>query len=137
MNTRLIGARTALVSGSSAWILGRILRSPDVRRVLAHPPAWIEHGDLADTVMAIDQAARAFEVSLTASERGNEAPLGAVMPESDPAWTVRRAADFLGLSERRTQELAAQLGGHKIGRQWIFAGPALHHERERRRQRAA
>jgi excisionase family DNA binding protein len=123
MNTRLIGAQTALVSGPSAWILSRILRSPDVRRILANPPAWIERGDLADTVMAIDQAGKAFEVALSALERGNEAPLSAVMPQSE--FTTRQAAERLGLSQRRVQELAALLGGRRVGRQWRLPEAAV------------
>jgi hypothetical protein len=116
MNTRLIGAQTALVSGSPAWLLARILRSPDVKRVLTHPPVWVERGHLTDTINAIDQAAKAFETALTAFERGNETPLGAVAGQSD--WTTREAASHLGMSQRRVQELAAALGGRRVGREW-------------------
>jgi excisionase family DNA binding protein len=123
MSTRLIGARTALVSGSTAWLLSRILRSPAVKRLLAHPPAWIERGDLADTINAVDQAGKAFEVALSALERGNEAPLSAMVPQSE--FTTRQAAERLGLSQRRVQELATLLGGRRVGRQWRLPEAAV------------
>jgi excisionase family DNA binding protein len=115
-NGRLIGAQTALVAGSSAWLLARILRSPDVRRVLTHPPVWVERGDLTDTINAIDQAAKAFETALTALERGKTATLSAGTAQSE--LTTREAANHLGMSQRRVQELAAALGGRRVGREW-------------------
>lgn len=122
-NGRLIGADTALVAGGPAWLISRMLASPHVARLLNHPPAWIERGHLTDTVMAIDLAARAFEVSLTAPERGNEAPLGAVAGQSD--WTTREAANYLGMSQRRVQELAGALGGRRVGREWRLPAAAV------------
>jgi hypothetical protein len=128
----------ALVHGSSAWLLSRILASPGVAAVVKNLPQWVDRVELAATIAAIHKAAQRFDTASSAAhEREDAALLGAVMPESGPDWTVRRAADFLGLSERRTQELAAQLGGRKIGRQWIFDDLAVRHEHERRRQAAA
>jgi hypothetical protein len=125
----------AVVTGGPAWLVSRVLRSPNVARLLDQPPAWIERDDLTATVTAIHLAGRAFEVSLTAPKRGNETTASAVMPES--GWTTKRAADYLGLSPRRLQERATEFGGRKVGRQWIFDEMALRHEHARRRQRAA
>jgi hypothetical protein len=45
----------ALVHGSSAWLLGRILASPGVATVLRNPPGWVDRAELAATVAAIHQ----------------------------------------------------------------------------------
>lgn len=109
----------AVISGGPVWLLSRILRSPDVARVLGCPPSWIERDALADTVTAIHLAARAFEVSLAAPERGETATLSAVVPHSAADWTTREAAEHLRMSQRRVQELAAaELGGRLVGREW-------------------
>jgi len=127
----------ALVRGSSSWLLSRILASPGVATVVDNPPRWVDRAELAATIAAIHTAARRFDTASAAHEREDAALLGAVTPQLDPAWTVRRAADFLGLSERRVQERAAELGGRKVGRQWILDEVAVRQEYQRRRQRAA
>lgn len=129
----------ALVRGSSAWLLSRILASPGVAAVVNNSPQWVDRAELAATIAAIHTAAQRFDTASAALEREDAAPLGAVMPQSDRdrEWTVRRAADFLGLSTRRVQERAVELGGRKVGRQWIFDAAAVHHEHEKRRQVAA
>jgi hypothetical protein len=128
----------ALVRGSSAWLLSRIVASPGVTTVLNNPPGWVDRTELAATIAAIHKAARGFDTASAAPERDTATALGAVMPESDLlGWTVRRAADFLGLSDRRVQEMAPELGGRRVGRQWLLDEVAVHHEGERRRHRAA
>lgn len=127
----------ALVHGSSAWLLSRILASPGVATVVSNPPGWVDRAELAATIAAIHTAASRFDTASSAAhEREDAALLGAVTPQLDPAWTVRRAADYLGLSDRRVQELAAELGGRRVGRAWILDEVAVR-EYERRRQRAA
>lgn len=126
----------AVVTGGPALLLSRILRSPNVATVLRNPPGWVDRGALAATVEAIHRAARRFESASAALEREDATVVGAVMPESDAGWTTRRAADYLGLSPRRVQERAAEFGGRKVGRQWIFDELAVR-QYERRRQVAA
>lgn len=109
-------ASAALVVGGPAWLLNRILRSPDVARVLDHPPSWIDRAELAATVTAINQAARVFEAAPSAFERGNRPTPGAATAESE--WTTREAANHLCLSQRRVQEIAAELGGTQRERRW-------------------
>jgi hypothetical protein len=119
MVDKLISAPSAVISGGAAWLINRVLSSPDVARVLDNPPIWIERGDIADAVTAIDQAARAFAASQSAPRRGKMTTLGAVVPDFD--WTTNQAAEFLEISQRRVQEIAGELGGQRVGqRQWLL-----------------
>jgi hypothetical protein len=126
----------ALVSDSPALLFSRILRSPNVATVLRNPPIWVDHAALASTVEAIHTAARRFDAASAALKREDAAVLGAVMPQSDRdgEWTVRRAADFLGLAQRTVQERAAELGGRKVGRQWLLQETAVRQEHEKRKR---
>jgi hypothetical protein len=126
----------ALVRGSAAWLLSRILASPGVATVVNNPPRWVDRVALAATVAAIHTAARRFDTASAACEREDATVLGAVALESNPEWTVRRAAGYLKISERRTQELAAKLGGRKIGRQWLLEETAVRQEHEKRKRTA-
>lgn len=95
MEPRFIAEPSAVIGGSAAWLLSRVLRSPDIRRVLESPPSWIERDAVADAVHAIDPAARAFVASQPAPERGKMTTLGAVVPESE--WSTHQAAEYLGI----------------------------------------
>jgi excisionase family DNA binding protein len=129
---KLISEPSAIIGGSAAWLLSRVLRSPDIRRVLDNPPGWIERGDITAMVTAVDLAARAFVASQPAPRRGKMTPLGAVVPESE--WSTRQAAEYLGISRRRVQELAEELGGQRVGqRQWLLPEIAVR-EYERRKK---
>jgi hypothetical protein len=132
MEPRFISAPSAIIGGSAAWLLSRLLRSPDIRRVLDNPPSWIERGDIADAVTAINKAAKAFVASQPAPTRGQMATLGAVVSESE--WTTHQAAEYLGISQRRVQEIAPELGGQRVGqRQWLLPEIAVR-EYERRKK---
>lgn len=134
MTTGRYVEHAAIVSGGAAWLLSRILRSPAVAKLTGNPPAWLDRSEISATVNAIHHAAKAFEVASTAHERENATVVGAVDAQSDPTpeWTVSRAADHLRLSPRRVQELAPELGGRRVGRQWILNELAV---REYRRWR--
>lgn len=127
----------ALVCGSSALLLSRILRSANVATVVSNPPGWVDRADLHAQVAAIHRAAEAFETASSAHERESATPLGAVTAELDTGWPVRRAATYLGLSPRRVQELAPELGGRRAGRrQWVLDPVAVRHEKKRRAEAA-
>jgi hypothetical protein len=132
--SRFIGYPAAVVSGGPAWLLSKILRSTSVAKVISHPPVWLDHAELTATVAAIHQAAKAFAMTATAPERETAALTCAVTLESNPEWTVRKAADYLQLSRRRVQELASQLGGRRIGRQWILDEVAVREFARKRRE---
>lgn len=138
MTTSRYVEHAAVVSGAPAWLLSRILRSPNVATVVNNAPRWIDHAELNATVEAIHGAAKAFQMASAARERENATVPGAVTAESDdPGWTVRRAAAYLGLSPRRVQELAPELGGRRVGRrQWVLDSAAVRHEHQRRNEAA-
>jgi hypothetical protein len=46
-------------------------------------------------------------------------------PQEQPTVTIPNAAEQLELSERQTRRLAPQLGGKKIGGQWLVSQTAL------------
>jgi hypothetical protein len=127
----------ATVCNSPALLLSKILRSPNVSTVLSNAPSWVDRADLHAQVAAIHRAAAAWKSRSTALEREDADVVGAVMPESAPGWTTKRAADHLGMSQRRVQELAPELGGTRLGREWRIPEVAVHREYEKRRQRTA
>jgi hypothetical protein len=137
MDSRFISEPSAVISGPAAWLLARLLRSPDVARVLACPPSWIERGQVIDMVTTVDLAARAFEASITAPKRGESTSLGAVVAHSAADWTTKETAEFLTISVRRAQELAPDLGGRRAGRQWRIPATAVRAYEQRKAKRAA
>lgn len=137
MNSNFISEPRAVIGGPAAWLLARILASPDVARVLACPPSWIQRGQVIDMVTAVDLAARAFEASQTAPGRGEKAHLGAAVAQSAADWTTREMAEYLRISVRRAQELAADLGGRRIGRQWLIPAAGVRAYEQRKVERAA
>lgn len=113
----------ALLSGPAALVVSRVLHSPNVVTVLADLPRWLQRyrSEIHAAVEAVHRAARAYESGVAALEREDVVVSGAVRAHSDQHWTTRQAADHLRLSRRRVQELAsAELGGRKVGRQWLF-----------------
>jgi hypothetical protein len=133
VTVRFIELPAAVVTGGPAWLLSRILRSPSVATVISLPPIWVNQAELTATITAIHRAAKAFDTMATAPERETATLTCAVTLESNSEWTVRKAADYLGLSQRRVQELASQLGGRRVGRQWILEEVAVREFARRRR----
>ena len=120
MEPRFISAPSAVISGPAAWLLSRLLSSPDNRRVLDNPPTWIERDAVADAITAIHLAGRAFVTPQAALERGKTATVGAAVADSTVNWTTQQTASYLRISVRRTQELAPELDGVRVGRQWLI-----------------
>lgn len=112
----------AVLSGPAALVVSRVLSSPNVVKVLSGLPPWLApyRSEISAAVQAIHRAAKAFETAATAPGRDTATVVGAVTLDSNSEWTVRKAADYLGLSRRRVQELAGQLGGRRVGRLWIL-----------------
>jgi len=106
-----------------------------VSNVLNRPPVGIERGELADTLTAIEQAGLTREATCAAFERGNKTTVSADVADCHSEWTTAEAAGYLQLSQRRVQEIAADLGGQLVGRQWRFPQVAVReYERKRRMQ---
>jgi hypothetical protein len=128
----------ALVSGASAHVLDRLLRSPDVRRVVECLPAWLR-AEVEATVTAIRRAAVDYEALPVSPERSGETLPG----ETEPRWpgdllepgglTVMQAADLLGVSARRAQQLAAGGMGRRVGRVWELDPTSVREYGQRRR----
>src|SRR3954447_1570475 len=97
----------ALVSGASAHLLDRVLRSPHVRRVVDNLPPWLRV-EVESTVKAIRRAAADYEAQPVSSERSDETPTGEVATRLhggfDGWLDVEQAATLLGISRRRVQQ---------------------------------
>jgi hypothetical protein len=127
MTNRFISGPTAVVTGSAAQLISRILRGSQVTTILRRPPPWVDRTELAAAVDAIHRTAAALDAATTEHRRDNATPSDATAAHSTHAWTTRQAADYLGISLRRTQELAHDLGGKKTGRTWVLDEATVRH----------
>jgi excisionase family DNA binding protein len=126
---RFVDQPCAVVSGAPAWLLSRLLRSERVTKVLANPQTGVDQADLATVVDAIHRAGRAHENRLNQRQRDNATASGAVTAQS---WSTKQAADHLGMSQRRVQELAGELGGARVGREWRIPEVAVREYQQRK-----
>jgi hypothetical protein len=124
----------AVIGGGAAWLISRVLRSPAVAKVLANAPSGLDRADIAATVTAIHAAGRAYENRLDRERRDNADRPGAVVPQS---WTTEQTATYLGLSLRRTQELAPELDGRRIGGRWLIPAVAVQSYEQQKAERTA
>jgi hypothetical protein len=124
----------AMVSGAPAHVLDRVLRSPDVQRVINNLPPWLPV-EVTATVQAIRTAASRYEAQ---PMRSDETPIGEIEARSDRVgygWlNVEQAASQLDVTPRRVQQLAAGGMGHRVGRVWRLDPTAVHAYARRRRQ---
>jgi len=128
----------AMVSGAPAHVIDRVLRSPDVQRVINNLPPWLRV-EVTATVQAIRRAAANYEAQPTAPRRNNETPIGETVARSDrvrDGWlTTEQAATLLGVSTRRVQQLAVSGLGHKLDRCWRLDPTAIREYGIRRQAR--
>jgi hypothetical protein len=109
----------ALVSGASAHVLDRVLRSPSVRRVLGNLPPFLR-AEVEATARAIHMPAEVYEALPVSSERSGETAIC----ETAACWTpqegvsTRQAAELLGVSRRSVQQLAAAGLGRWVAGRW-------------------
>jgi excisionase family DNA binding protein len=117
---RLITEATALVSGSGAFLLSRLLRSPQVTTYM-RSAGWLGGDDFNAALAAIHTAGRVWENTIKLPQRDN-ARANVRSPANPATMSIEDAAGLLGLSVRRTQELAQSglLEGQRIGRRWIL-----------------
>ncbi|MFZ0118107.1 MAG: hypothetical protein WAL99_01380 [Pseudonocardiaceae bacterium] len=135
VSARFVDEPCAIVTGAPAWLISRLLRSPDVATVLNNPPSWIDRAEVTATVTAIHLAGRAFVAPPSALERGNQPTSSAVAAESE--LTTRETAERLCLSQRRVQEIAAELGGTQVDRRWRIPEVAVREYERTRTGKAA
>lgn len=133
----LIEGPAAVVSGPSAALLALLLRSPNVATVVRTLPAWARphRAEIEAAVAAIDRAGRAWSSGAVSFERNDETGSSEIGPDSPRRVTTGMAAQLLGLSPRRTQQLAAAglLGGTRVGRLWLLDKDAVRLMAEGRR----
>ena len=124
----------ALVSGAPAHVIDRVLRSPDVQRVINNLPPWLRV-EVTATVQAIRTAASRYEAQ---PKRSDETPIGETVACSgrvDGWLNVGQAASLLGVTPRRVQQLAVGGMGHKVGHTWRLDPTAVHAYGRRRHTR--
>jgi excisionase family DNA binding protein len=124
----------AIVTGSGAYLLSRLLRRPPVTAYM-RGAGWLHNDDFGATVRAIHEAARAWERSLDLEHRENVG--GYEIPgRCCGTLTVEQSAEELGLSPRRVQELAraGRITGRRVGRRWEIS-PASVRAYQQQRER--
>jgi hypothetical protein len=115
----------AVVSGAAALALSEVLRRPETRAALLALPPWLIDREFADAVASLHVAGAAYRDQLRRNEtqpsetarRSTRAGSGV---GAERPWSSSRAAWFLQLSVRRTQQLAAagRLGAELVDGQW-------------------
>lgn len=97
---RVVLAKVAAVSRFIGWWPGVAAVEDLALAQCGHgdlpSPVWLDQVELTATVAAIHQAAKAFDTMSTAPERETATITRAVTLESNPEWTVRRAATNCG-----------------------------------------
>jgi hypothetical protein len=133
--SHLITEPTALISGTAAFLLSRLLRSPQVTAYI-RSAGWVGGDDFDLALAAIHAAGRAWETTINLPQRENAR--ANVRSLSNPAtMSIEAAAGHLGLSVRRTQELAQSglLEGQRTGRRWVLDEASVrnyqHHHQKR------
>ena len=133
----------ALVTGASAHVLDRLLCSPDVRRVVECLPPWLR-AEVEATATAIGRAALEYVALPVSLDRDAETQDGEIAALSErtgvgplDGWlTAEQAANLLGLSARRVQQLAAGGLGRKVGRVWWLDETAVRAYGQRHQEEA-
>ncbi|MGH3573383.1 MAG: helix-turn-helix domain-containing protein [Pseudonocardiaceae bacterium] len=108
----------AIVSGSAAYLLSRLLRAASVTSYI-RGAAWLHGDDFGHAVHTIHQAARAWQLGVELGQRDN-APRHEPSHSEHGTISTDEAAGMLHLSRRRTQELAQQghITARRNGRSW-------------------
>jgi hypothetical protein len=113
----------ALVSGASAHVLDRVLRSPNVRGVLGNLPPSLR-SEVEATARAISIAAAAYEALPVSPQRSGDAAIG----ETAAGWaaqewvSTREAAELLGVSRRRGCCVTGDEYAQKRAQRPVWAG---------------
>jgi hypothetical protein len=133
--SHLITGPAAVITGQAAFLLSRFLRTPQVTECM-RSAGWLGGDDFDAALAAIHAAGRAWESTITLPRRDDARV--SVRSLSNPAtMSIEAAAGRLGLSIRRTQELAQSrlLEGQRIGRRWILDEASVqsyqHHHQKR------
>lgn len=104
------------VKGPEAFWIVHLLRDDVVARLDRHPGIT---RDQRQAVLDVFEAMRQVGARWASQSRNDEAAEEPDAPSSDVMDAIE-AAQRLGVSVRRVQQLAPQLGGRKIGQRWVF-----------------
>lgn len=106
----------AYVTGPEAFWIVHLLRDDVVARLDRHPGITREQ---RRAVLDVFEAMRQVGVRWASQSRNDET---ADEPDerSSDVMDATEAAQRLGVSIRRVQQLAPQLGGRKVGNRWVF-----------------
>jgi excisionase family DNA binding protein len=127
----------ALISGPGAYLLSRLLRSPPVAAYM-RSAGWVGGDDFNAALAAIHAAGRVWEDTIKLPQRDN-ARANVRSLSNLATMSIEGAAGLLGLSVRRTQELAQQgsLTGRRVGRRWELATSSVHAYQHHHQKRAS
>jgi hypothetical protein len=136
--TAYIPGPAAVITGSAAFLLSKLLRAPPVAAYI-HQALWL-HGDDFDAMLAaVHAAGRGWESTVHLAQRDNVRAY-VRSPANPGTMGTKDAAAILGLSIRRTQELTklGSLTGHRVGRRWELDPGSVrahrhHHQQNGRR----
>jgi excisionase family DNA binding protein len=137
MTTAYIPGPAAVVNGTGAFLLSRLLRSPQVAGYI-RDNVWLHGPDFNRVIAAIHAAGRAWESTVDLPQR-DSVRVRMHPPTISGTLNIEAAALILGVSIRRTQELASKgtIRGRRVGRRWQLDTTSVHaHHHHRRGHRA-
>lgn len=118
MSTSRYVEHAAIVSGSGASLLSRLLRSPQVTAYI-RGAVWLHGDDFGHAVHAIHEAACAWDTTNNLRERNTAIRCERSVPDC-ATMNTEEASQQLGIGERRVQQLAQRgcITGHRVGGKW-------------------
>lgn len=127
----------ALVAGQASHVLSRVLKSPNVAQLIRSLPVPLR-SEVESTCGAIHRAAAEWESLPVSLERSSETGSGEIGSGLGDGFGViewlstEQAANLLGLSHRRLQQLGAGGMGHMVGGTWRFDPTSVRSYMDRR-----
>jgi hypothetical protein len=118
-----------VVAGTAVILTGDWLKT--TRRAVLIAEGARRHNGLPNSAAHI-ALAEALTIAMSARGHADVRECAELQdyPQEPPSVTIANAAEQLGLSERQTRRLATQLGGKKIGRQWLLDQTAIDEHNE-------
>ncbi|MGH3511651.1 MAG: helix-turn-helix domain-containing protein [Pseudonocardiaceae bacterium] len=128
----------AVISGSGAYLLARLLKAPPVTAYV-RSANWLHGDDFAAAIRAINAASDAWQATVNLPERHNDRR-GERSEQHCGTLTVMQASEHLDLGPRQVQRLAqaGRIDGRRIGGQWALDQKSVNiYQRRHQQERAA
>lgn len=108
----------ALIGGREAVFLAAVLRrhAPDYLRAA---PVEVRR-DVDRAIEALRRAGEAYRASTSGNAETETGPESTESGRSDELMTTAKAAELLGVTDRRVRQLAAAGAGRKVGQTWLI-----------------